>query len=275
MSEILHGKQLASVVREKVAKQLKKYKTPLGLAAILVGNNPASKLYVSLKEQAAKEIGMYFERYDMPSRVSQKELTELIKKLNAREDIHGILVQFPLPNQNEDKIVSAIDPKKDVDGFHITNRKTWSIGKQTLFPPVALAIMELIEASHQPLNGKQAVIIGNSDLFAQPIGILLKKQGIEMMRLSPSESAIASKIRTADIVIVAVGKPDFLTGDMIKNGAIVIDVGTNKKDGKNVGDIAESVKNIAGFISPVPGGVGPLTVAYLLQNVITAAKLQN
>ncbi|KKR22672.1 MAG: Bifunctional protein FolD [Candidatus Uhrbacteria bacterium GW2011_GWD2_41_121] len=274
MSEILQGRQLAQAIREKVAKQIKKEKQPLGLAAILVGNNSASKLYVSLKEQAAKEVGMYFERFDLPARVSQKELIDVIEKLNARNDINGILVQFPLPNQNEDKVVRAIDPRKDIDGFHPINREGWSTEHPAIFPPVALATMELINASHQPLHGKQAVIIGNSELFAQPITVLLNKEGVDVQRFSPDESALASKTRTADIVIVAVGRADFLTRDMVKDGAIVIDIGTNKKEGKNVGDAAENVKGVAGFISPVPGGVGPLTVAYLLKNVVDASKMQ-
>ncbi|MBU4315163.1 bifunctional 5,10-methylenetetrahydrofolate dehydrogenase/5,10-methenyltetrahydrofolate cyclohydrolase [Patescibacteria group bacterium] len=274
MSEILQGKQLSKEILEKVAKQLKKQKQPLGLAAILVGNNPASKLYVSLKEQAAKEVGMYFERFDLPARTSQKEIIDIIEKLNARNDIHGILVQFPLPNQNEDKIVRAIDPLKDIDGFHPVNRALWSTQRPAIFPPVALAVMELIDASHQPLQGKQAIIIANSELFAQPITILLNQKGVETQRFSPDESALASKTRIADIIIVAVGRADFLTKDMVKDGAIVIDIGTNKKESKNVGDASENVKEVAGFISPVPGGVGPLTVAYLLKNVVDASKMQ-
>ncbi len=274
MSEILQGKQLALAVREKVAKQLKKQKKPLGLAAILVGNNQASKLYVSLKEQSAKEVGMYFERVDLSARASQKEIIDTIQKLNLRDDIHGILVQLPLPHQNEDKIMLSIDPKKDVDGFHPQNRKAWQDKKTAIFPPVALSIMELIESSHQPLVGKHAVIIANSELFAEPITVLLNKVGVEVARFSPQESALASKTRTFDIIVIAVGKADFLTKDMVKDGAIIIDVGTNKKEGKNVGDVADNVTEVAGFISPVPGGVGPLTVAYLLKNVIKAADLQ-
>jgi len=274
MSEILQGKQLAQTIREKVAKQISKHGKPLGLAAILVGDNPASKLYVSLKEKAAKEVGMYFERFQFDSDVKEKELIAKIKELNERDDIHGILVQFPLPNQKEDKVITALDPKKDIDGFHVENRALWGKEDEAIFPPVALAIEKLIIASHQPLEGKQAAIIGNSDIFAEPIKILLKENGIESQRFGKDESALASKTRAADIIIVAIGEADFLKADMVKQGAIVIDVGTNKKDGKNVGDVAEDVNGVAGFISPVPGGVGPLTVAYLLKNVTEAAEMQ-
>lgn len=275
MSEILQGKQIAQTIREKIAKEVKKFDQPLGLAAILVGKNPASKLYVSLKEAAAKEVGMYFERIELDAKTSTKKLIDTIKTLNDRDDIHGILVQFPLPNQDEDKVIAALDPKKDIDGFHPENREKWGKENEAIFPPVALAVEKLIQASHQPLEGKHAVIISNSDLFAQPMKILMKENGIEATRLGKNESALASKTRTADIIVVAVGEADFLKADMIKEGSIIIDVGTNKKDGKNVGDAAQDIVGVAGFISPVPGGVGPLTVAFLLKNVIEAAQIQS
>ncbi len=274
MSEILQGKQLAQTIRDKVAKEIKKHDKPLGLAAILVGNNPASKLYVLLKEKAAKEVGMYFERFEFDENVSNGELIDQIKELNDRDDIHGILVQFPLPNQDEDKIIAALDPKKDIDGFHDENKTRWGKKDEAIFPPVALAIEKLIKASHQPLEGKQAVIISNSDIFAEPIKVLLSENKIESQRFGKDESALASKTRAADIIVVAVGEADFVKVDMVKEGAIIIDVGTNKKDGKNVGDVAEDTHDIAGFISPVPGGVGPLTVAFLLKNVTEAAEMQ-
>ncbi|MBT3230866.1 bifunctional 5,10-methylenetetrahydrofolate dehydrogenase/5,10-methenyltetrahydrofolate cyclohydrolase [Candidatus Uhrbacteria bacterium] len=274
MSEILQGKQLAQTIRDKVAKEITKHGKPLGLAAILVGNNPASKLYVSLKEKAAKEVGMYFERFEFDKKVSNKKLIDQIKELNERDDIHGILVQFPLPNQDENKVIAALDPKKDIDGFHENNKMRWGKEDEAIFPPVALAIEKLIKASHQPLEGKHAAVIANSEIFAEPIQVLLRENGIESERFGKDESALASKTRGADIIIVAVGEADFIKADMVKEGAIVIDVGTNKKDGKNVGDVSPDVNGIVGFISPVPGGVGPLTVAYLLKNVTEAAQLQ-
>lgn len=274
MSEILQGKQLAQTIRDKVAKDISKLGKPLGLAAILVGNNSASKLYVSLKEKAAKEVGMYFERFEFDEKVSNKELIAKVKELNERDDIHGILIQFPLPNQDENKVISVLDPKKDIDGFHSENKSRWGKEDEAIFPPVALAIEKLIKASHQPLEGKHCAIITNSEIFAEPIMVLMRENGIEAKRLSKDESALASKTRAADIIIIAVGEADFLKVDMVKEGAIIIDVGTNKKNGKNVGDVADNVTGIAGFISPVPGGVGPLTVAYLLKNVVEAAEMQ-
>lgn len=275
MSEILHGKQLAQTMREKIAKQLKKKDAPLGLAAILVGKNPASKLYVSLKEKAAKEVGMYFERFEFDEDVSNEELIDKITELNERNDIHGILVQFPLKNQDENLIIAALDPKKDIDGFHTYNRRRWGKENEAIFPPVALAIEKLIKASLQPLEGKTAVIISNSKILAEPVKVLMKENGIIAKRHDKDAPKLKEKTLAADIIIVAVGEADFLTANMIKEGAIIIDVGTNRKEGKNVGDAAKDVHTVAGFVSPVPGGVGPLTVAFLLKNVVEAAELQS
>lgn len=272
MIELLKGTLLAQAIRQKAQKSIKKMKSPPGLAVILVGNDSASKLYVNLKEKAAKEVGIYIEKFSYPSKVKERELTEKIGELNARPDIHGILVQFPLPKQNEDEVIAAIDPKKDIDGFHFVNREKQVSGESCIFPPVSLAIMRLIEASNQPLSEKTALIIGNSEIFAIPLLQLMKKEGIEGAFLPRDSGALTAKTRVADIIVVAVGQKDFLTAEMVKEGAIVIDVGTNKDGDKIVGDVAQSVNEKAGFLSPVPGGVGPLTVAYLLTNVVEAAK---
>lgn len=275
MSEIIQGTLLANSIRQKVHDRVAKLPHVPGFAAILVGSNPASKLYVSLKEKAAKEVGMYFEKIHFPKTATTEEIVAKIKTLNERSDIHGILVQFPLPNQNEDAIVAAIDPKKDVDGFHPKNRRRLLAGEPSLVPPVALAIVKLIHATNQPLDGKQAIVVGNSEIFAQAVIGLLKESGIDATFLSKNEPDLASKTRAADILIVAVGEAGFLTKEMVEQGAIVIDVGTNKVDGMVVGDTAKDVVGHAGFISPVPGGVGPLTVAYLINNVLKAAMIKS
>lgn len=274
MTEILNGNVLAKNIREKAAERIAKLPHPPGLAVILVGDNPASHLYVGLKEQAAREVGIYIEKFLFASDTPESEIIAEIKKLNERKDIHGILVQLPLPTQSADNVISAIAPHKDVDGFHPENRKLLLANSPTLVPPVALAVMRMLQASRAPLANKTAVILGNSEIFAEPVVELMKEAGVEAAFVSRSTTALAAKTRAADIVVVAVGAPDALTKDMVKEGAIVIDVGTNKVDGKVVGDSSADLVGHAGFMSKVPGGVGPLTVAYLLFNVIKAMEVQ-
>lgn len=271
MSEIIKGKILANNIQDKIKARIAKLPHPPGLAAILIGKDPASKLYVSLKEKAAREVGIYFEKLVFPASATTKQIITTIEDLNQRPDINGILVQFPLPKQDENKIVLAIDPNKDVDGFHPENRRKLAAKEPSLVPPVALAVVRLIQATNQPLHNKHAVILGNSQIFAEPIIRLLKESGVDTVLLTRDESALAAKTRAADIVVVALGQAGFLTRDMVKEGAIVIDVGTNKVDGQLVGDASADLIGHAGFMSPVPGGVGPLTVAYLLNNVVKAA----
>lgn len=275
MSEVIKGKILAQNIQEKAKARITKLASPPGLAAILIGKDPASKLYVRLKEKAAKKVGIYFEKIEFPADISTKQVIDKIKDLNTRPDINGILVQFPLPKQDENKIVAAIDPQKDVDGFHPENRRRLASQEPSLVPPVALAVVRLIAATNQPLRGKHAVVVGNSQIFAEPIIHLLKESGVDTVLVTRDESALAAKTRAADIIIVAVGQANFLKKDMVKEGAIVIDVGTNKIDGKLTGDASAEIVGHAGFISPVPGGVGPLTVAYLLNNVLKSALAKN
>lgn len=275
MSEIIRGRLLAESIRKKVAERLAKREQPLGLAVILVGDNPASHLYVKLKEEAAKEVGIYVEKILYTPETPTKELIRKIHELNKRPDIHGILVQLPLPTQDEDDVIASIDPKKDVDGFHEQNRHALLNNQSGLVPPVALAIMKLIEATRQPLNGRHAIIVSNHQIFADPLIHLLKEQGAQGLFLPRISSAITAKLCVADIIVIAVGEANFLKPEMVKEGAILIDVGTNELNGRTVGDISKEASAKAGFVSPVPGGVGPLTVAYLLQNVLKAAQLQS
>lgn len=274
MSEIIKGQKLAENIREKVAKRIAKLDHPPGLAAIIVGDDPASHLYVSLKEQAAKEVGIYFEKIEFEADVATGKILKEIKKLNSRDDIHGILVQLPLPNQDEDKIIDALKWQKDVDGFHKKNRKKLKAGEPSLVPPVALAVMRLISATNQPLSGKNALIVANNPIFAEPLIELFQEVGVAAGFVSSDDAALKNKTSAADIIVVAVGRPDFINHEMIKDGGIIIDVGTNKVDGKTVGDVSKDVIGHTGFISPVPGGVGPLTVAYLVNNVLKAAVMQ-
>lgn len=273
MTEILNGKVLAKNIRDKAKARVKKMKFPPGLAVILVGDNPASHLYVRLKEEAAREVGIYVEKIEYPADVKDKELLKKIEELNERKDIHGILVQMPLPNQNADKVAGAIHPLKDVDGFHPENRKMLLANTPNLVPPVTLAIMRLLQATRRPIKNLSAVIVGNSEIFAEPLIELLREAGVAATFVTRDTGGLPAITRAADIVITAIGRAASLTKDMVKEGAIVIDVGTNKTENKTVGD-ADDLDGQAGFISPVPGGVGPLTVAYLLFNVIKAMEVQ-
>lgn len=276
MTEILNGSVLAKTIRNKATKRVASFEHPPGLAVILVGDNPASSLYVGLKEKAAKEVGIYVERHQYANNASTEYIVAKINELNARKDINGILVQLPMPgDQDTDAIISAIHPVKDIDGFHPENRKALLQNAPVLVPPVALSIMRLVQASRQPVSGKHGVIVGNSEIFAEPIIELMREAGISATFVKKSTAGIEAITRAADILVVAVGTANFLTKDNVKDAAIVIDVGTNKVNGKTVGDASENLLGHAGFLSPVPGGVGPLTVAYLLMNVIKAKELQD
>lgn len=276
MTEILNGNVLAKNIREKAATRISHLPHPPGLAVLLVGDNPASHLYVGLKERAAKDVGIYIEKFLFDADVSTEELIATVEKLNARDDIHGILVQLPLPGgQDTDAVVAAIDFRKDVDGFHAENLKRLHTPVPNLVPPVSLAIMRLLQATRAPLQNKNAVIVSNSEIFAEPIIELMKEAGVAGTFVSRDMPNLSAITRAADIVVIAVGQAGFLTKDMVKPAATVIDVGTNKTDdGRVVGDAAPELEGHAGFISKSPGGVGPLTVAYLLFNVIKAMEIQ-
>jgi methylenetetrahydrofolate dehydrogenase (NADP+)/methenyltetrahydrofolate cyclohydrolase len=274
MTEILNGTVLANNIKRKTKTRIAKLKNPPGLAVLLVGENPASTLYVRLKEEAAKDVGIYVEKITYSESVSTSELIEKIESLNARPDIHGILVQLPLPNQDTDAVIAAIHPAKDVDGFHPANRKALLDNAPVLVPPVALAIMRLIQATRRTLSHQTAVIVGNSAIFAEPIIELLREAGVPATFVTRDTPALSAVTRAADIIVVAVGEAGFLKQDMIKEAAIVIDVGTNKIGAKTVGDADPALEGHVGFLSKVPGGVGPLTVAYLLTNVLKAMEAQ-
>lgn len=276
MATILDGKTFAATIRQKIKDRISALASKPGLAIFLVGDDPASHIYVNLKQKACEEVGIHFEKFLYSNDVSETELIEKIHELNHREDIHGILVQLPLPTQNADRVIAAMDPVKDVDGFHPKNLDALRNGKPTIAPAVALGILKLIDKALEDhdRNGLQAAII-SSDFFGEPLQILLKEQRIASVTVRPEDSQFKEKTSMADILIVALGRPNIINGSMIKPGAILIDVGTTKVNGKLVGDIDRaSVEDIAGAISPVPGGVGPMTVAMLLLNVLNAYQKQ-
>ncbi|MBQ3969143.1 MAG: bifunctional methylenetetrahydrofolate dehydrogenase/methenyltetrahydrofolate cyclohydrolase FolD [Clostridia bacterium] len=279
MANLINGTEIAAQVKAEVAKDAEKLAefgiTP-GLAVIIVGDDPASKIYVRNKKKACEEVGFYSEEFALPEKTSQKELLDLIDTLNKRFDIDGILVQLPLPKHlNEKTIIGAISPKKDVDAFSPFNVGRVMIGEYRFLPCTPAGVMELIKSTGVEISGKNCVVIGRSNIVGKPMAMmLLHENGTVTVCHSKTEnlSDITSK---ADILVSAVGKAKFVTADMVKEGAVVIDVGMNHdEEGKLCGDVDfESVEPKAGFITPVPGGVGPMTIAMLMKNTLTAAKI--
>lgn len=258
--------------------ELKEKNINPGLAVIIVGDDPASRVYVNNKKKACDEIGIYPEEYALPEETSEEELLALIRKLNGKKEINGILVQLPVPKQiNEETIINAIDPKKDVDAFHPVNVGKIMVGNFDFVPCTPAGVMELIDESGIDVAGKECVVVGRSNIVGKPQAmLLLHKNGTVTICHSKTKN-LKEKTKQADILIAAVGKPNFITGDMIKEGAVVIDVGINRiAEKKLVGDVDfESAEKVAGAITPVPGGVGPMTIAMLMKNTVKAAIIQN
>lgn len=258
--------------------ELKEKNINPGLAVIIVGDDPASRVYVNNKKKACDEIGIYSEEYALPEETSEEELLALIRKLNGKKEINGILVQLPVPKKiNEETIINAIDPKKDVDAFHPVNVGKIMVGNFDFVPCTPAGVMELIDESGIDVAGKECVVVGRSNIVGKPQAmLLLHKNGTVTICHSKTKN-LKEKTKQADILIAAVGKPNFITGDMIKEGAVVIDVGINRiAEKKLVGDVDfESAEKVAGAITPVPGGVGPMTIAMLMKNTVKAAIIQN
>ena len=278
MAKILSGKEVSARIKEKlkaeVAALTEKGVTP-GLAVVIVGNDPASKVYVGRKEAMCAELGMYSEKYALPEDTAQSELLALIEKLNSDPNIHGILVQLPLPEPLDEKaVIAAIAPQKDVDAFHPVNVGKIMIGDYDFVPCTPAGIMELIAESGVEVEGKNCVVIGRSNIVGKPMSmLLLHKNGTVTICHSRTKN-LAEITRNADILVAAVGRAHFVTADMVKPGAVVIDVGMNRlEDGKLAGDVDfDAVEPIAAAITPVPGGVGPMTISMLMHNTLTAAK---
>ena len=276
--EIINGKELAKKIREELKEEvteLKKEGINPKLAVIMVGNDKASATYVRNKSRACDEIGIEFEEFLLEDTITQKELINLIKELNDRKDINGILLQSPIPeNLDIREAFNTIDSTKDVDGFNPINVGKLSIGEDSFISCTPLGVTKMLEAYNIPVEGKRAVIIGRSNIVGKPlIQCMLNKNATVTVCHSRTEN-IEEITKQADILIAALGKPKFVTEDMVKDGAVVIDVGINRnEEGKLVGDVDfENVSKKASYITPVPGGVGPMTIAMLMHNVVKAAK---
>jgi methylenetetrahydrofolate dehydrogenase (NADP+)/methenyltetrahydrofolate cyclohydrolase len=274
---IIDGKTIAKEVRSElkieVAKLKEKGLIP-GLAVVLVGNHPASESYVKGKIRASEEVGINSRLIRRESSISERELLELIETLNADPAIHGILVQLPLPDHiNPDKVIATISPAKDVDGFTPVSVGNMVIGQEALLPCTPHGIMHLLQRSGVPIAGKHAVVVGRSNIVGKPISLLLQRADATVTMCHSRTADLASHTKQADILIAAVGRPEMLTAEHVKPGAVVIDVGVNRHEGKLVGDVKfDEVKEIASAITPVPGGVGPMTIAMLMSNTVEAAK---
>lgn len=271
------SKQIKSDISKKITHYLSEGKRAPGLAVILVGADPASQVYVGSKRRSCEEIGITSQSYDLPETTSEQELLALIDKLNADETIDGILVQLPLPKQiNSEAIIERIDPKKDVDGFHPYNVGRLCQRIPTLRACTPYGVMKLLETTGIDLHGKHAVIVGASNIVGRPMSLELLLAGATVTVTHRFTKDLESHVRQADILVVAVGKPNLVQGEWVKEGAVVIDVGINRIDGKLVGDVGfESASQKASYITPVPGGVGPMTVAMLMHNTLYAYEHNN
>lgn len=279
-AQIISGTQLASQIKSNVAQQISQYvaqgKRAPGLAVILVGADPASQVYVGSKRKSCTEIGIVSKSYDLPETTTEQALLELIEELNQDAEINGILVQLPLPKHiDSTKVIEQISPEKDVDGFHPYNVGRLCQRIPTLRACTPYGVMKLLETTGISFYGKHAVIVGASNIVGRPMALELLLAGCTVTVTHRFTEDLASHIRQADILVVAVGKPKFIKGEWIKEGAVVVDVGINRLEGKLVGDVEFDVAaQRASYITPVPGGVGPMTVAMLMQNTLSAYEKQ-
>jgi methylenetetrahydrofolate dehydrogenase (NADP+) / methenyltetrahydrofolate cyclohydrolase len=275
-AKIINGKEIARKIKENIKDEIKHKKVKPGLAVVLVGDNPASQVYVNSKEKTCTEIGFYSEKHLLSGESNIGEIINLMNQLNNNPKIHGILLQLPLPNNLDGRLaMDSIHPNKDVDGLHPMNLGNLLIGNPTIIPCTPKGIIKLIESTGQDIEGKNAVVLGRSNLVGKPISILLMQKNATVTICHSKTKNLIDICKNADILVAAIGKPKFVTKDMVKHGAIVIDVGTNKVDGKLIGDVDyEEVKKVAGFITPNPGGVGPMTIACLMENTLELYKKQ-
>lgn len=281
LAKIISGKEVSANVRESVKNetaQLKEKGIVPGLAVVIVGDDPASRVYVNNKKKACAEVGFVSEEYALPAETTQEELLALVKELNEKDSINGILVQLPLPKHLDEKaVIEAINPKKDVDAFHASNVGKIMIGDYYFLPCTPAGVMELIHSTGVDVCGKSCVVIGRSNIVGKPMAMLLLHENGTVTITHSKTQNLKEICKNADILVAAVGKAKFVTGDMVKDGAVVIDVGMNRdENGKLCGDVDfDSVEPKASYITPVPGGVGPMTIAMLMKNTLMAAKLQN
>ena len=280
MTTIIDGKTISAYVKDKIKAEVEELKNKgitVGLAVIIVGDNPASKIYVANKKKACEQLGIISQEYALPAETTMEELLALINTLNNEKSINGILCQLPLPEGlDENAVINAINPEKDVDAFHPQNVGRIMIGDFDFVPCTPAGIIEMLDYCKIDIKGKSCVVIGRSNIVGKPMAMLLLHRNGTVTVCHSRTQNLKDVTKTADILVSAVGKANFVTEDMVKDGAVVIDVGMNRLDGKLCGDVDfENVSKKASAITPVPGGVGPMTIAMLMKNTLTAAKRQN
>jgi methylenetetrahydrofolate dehydrogenase (NADP+) / methenyltetrahydrofolate cyclohydrolase len=268
----MDGKALAERIRGEVAEEVKEL-GEVGLTTILVGDDPASEIYIRRKQEAAKEVGILARDYRLGEETTEQELLELIAQLNADDKVDGILVQLPLPAQiDEQRAIEAVDPAKDVDGFHPVNAGRLWLGLGGLVAGTPTGILALLDEYDVPLEGAHAVVVGRSNIVGKPVALLLLARNATVTICHSRTADLAAETRQADVLVVAVGQAGLISPDMVKEGATVVDVGMNRTDEGLRGDVDPAVAEVAGLITPVPGGVGPMTIASLLRNTVKAAR---
>ena len=277
MAILIDGKAVSQKVKDEVRAEIERDKLSIGLAVVIVGNNQASRVYVNNKKKACEVCGIKSFEYALPEETTEEELLELVDTLNEDKNINGILVQLPLPKQiNEEHIIERISPLKDVSPFHATNVGKIMIGNYAFLPCTPAGVMELIHSTGTEISGKECVVIGRSNIVGKPMAMLLLHENATVTICHSRTKDLAEVCRRADILVSAVGKADFVTADMVKEGAVVIDVGMNRDaDNKLCGDVRfDEVEKKASYITPVPGGVGPMTIAMLMKNTLMAKRIQ-
>lgn len=281
MAKIISGKEVSAKVKNEVKEktlELKNKGIEVGLAVVIVGDDPASRVYVNNKKKACEEVGFTSYEYALPAETTEEELLTLVDKLNKDDKVNGILVQLPVPKHiNETAVINAISPDKDVDAFHPVNVGKIMIGDYAFLPCTPAGVMELIDSTGVDIAGKSCVVIGRSNIVGKPMSMLLLHRSGTVTICHSKTKNLKEICANADILVAAVGRPNFVTGDMVKEGAVVIDVGINRlENGKLCGDVNyEEAEKKAAFITPVPGGVGPMTIAMLMKNTLTAAMIKN
>jgi methylenetetrahydrofolate dehydrogenase (NADP+)/methenyltetrahydrofolate cyclohydrolase len=272
----MDGKALAERVRGEVAEEVAALSRPVGLATVLVGDDPASAVYVRSKQKACREVGIEPFDHNLSADTSQEDLLALVGQLNADGAVTGILVQLPLPEQiDEDRIIRSIKPVKDVDGFHPFSAGHLLQGSPTFVAATPAGIMEILREYEVELQGARAVMIGRSNIVGKPMALLLLAEHATVTICHSRTRDLPAVVREADVIVAAVGHPETVTADMVREGATVVDVGINRTDDGLVGDVAPDVRDVAGLLTPVPGGVGPMTIASLLRNTVRAARYQS
>jgi methylenetetrahydrofolate dehydrogenase (NADP+)/methenyltetrahydrofolate cyclohydrolase len=271
----MDGKALAAQVRGEVAREVEEIGRPVGLATVLVGEDQASAIYVRRKQEACEEVGIAPIHHELSGSATEQALLALVGDLNADERVTGILVQLPLPDHmDEGRVIRSIAPVKDVDGFHPASAGHLLQGEPTFVAATPAGIMEILRAYEIPLLGARAVVVGRSNIVGKPMALLLLGEHATVTVCHSRTRDLGAVVREADVIVAAVGRAGMVTRDMVKKDAAVVDVGINRVEGKVVGDVAEDVREVAGFLTPVPGGVGPMTIASLLRNTVRAARYQ-